>query len=46
VGKRYYLVYTYHLDAEPHGDSDLIGLTRCSVHEDSTTDRKQLNSQN
>lgn len=26
VGKRYYLAYTYYLDEEPHGDSDLIGL--------------------
>jgi hypothetical protein len=46
VGKRYYIVYTYYLDEEPHGDSDLIGLTRCSVHEDGTTDRKQLIPQN
>jgi hypothetical protein len=45
VGKRYYLVYTYHLDEEPHGDSDLIGLTRCSVHEDTLMDRKQLLSE-
>lgn len=45
VGKRYYLVYTYHLDEEPHGDSDLIGLTRCSVHEDTVTDREQLLSE-
>lgn len=42
VGKTYYLVYTHHLDEEPHGDSDLIGLTRCGVHEDVPGIRKEL----
>ncbi len=42
AGKRYYLVYTYHLDEEPHGDSDLIGLTRCAVHEDTLRLRKSF----
>jgi hypothetical protein len=41
-GKQYYIVYVYYLDDEPHGDSDLIGLTRCSVHEDTLSVRKQL----
>ena len=41
TGKRYYLVYTYHLDRNPHGDSDLIGLTRCGVHDDTSTARKE-----
>jgi hypothetical protein len=45
VGKRYYIVYTYHLDEEPHGDADLIGLTRCAVHDDSEVERKQLLSE-
>jgi hypothetical protein len=42
AGKRYYLVYTYHLDEEPHGDSDLIGLTRCGVHEATRATRREL----
>ena len=42
AGKRYYLAYTYHLDEEPHGDSDLIGLTRCGVHDDTVTARREL----
>jgi hypothetical protein len=42
AGKRYYLVYTYHLDEEPHGDSDLIGLTRCGVHDDTVAARTEL----
>jgi len=42
AGKRYYLVYTYHLDEEPHGDTDLIGLTRCGVHEDTAVARRQI----
>ena len=42
VGKQYYLVYTYHLADEPHGDSDLIGLTRCGVQEFTPATRKQL----
>ena len=42
AGKRYYLVYTYHLDEEPHGDSDLIGLTRCAVHEDTPVAKREL----
>lgn len=42
VGKRYYLVYTYYLDEEPHGDTDLIGLTRCGVHEDTAAARREL----
>ena len=42
VGKQYYLAYTYGLEEEPHGDSDLIGLTRCAVHDDTRAARKQL----
>jgi hypothetical protein len=42
AGKRYYLVYTYHLDEYPHGDSDLIGLTRCGVHEATPATRREL----
>ena len=42
VGQEYYLVYTYHLDKDPHGASDLIGLTRCGVHENTTAIRKRL----
>jgi hypothetical protein len=42
IGKRYYLAYTYYLEKEPHGDSDLIGLTRCGVHEDTPVARKEL----
>jgi hypothetical protein len=42
AGKRYYLVYTYYLDEEPHGESDLIGLTRCSVHDDTPAARRLL----
>lgn len=42
VGKRYYLAYTYSLEEEPHGDSNLIGLTRCGVQEDTQAARKQL----
>jgi hypothetical protein len=42
TGKQYYLVYTYHLDEAPHGDSDLIGLTRCGVHEATGAEREQL----
>jgi len=42
IGKQYYLAYTYHLEEEPHGDSDLIGLTRCGVHEDTSAARKEL----
>ena len=45
IGKHYYLVYTYHLDEEPHGDSDLIGLTRCGIHDDTATAREQLLSE-
>ena len=43
-GKRYYIVYTYHLDREPHGDGDanLIGLTRCGVHEDTQASKTKL----
>jgi hypothetical protein len=41
-GKQYYIVYTYYLAKEPHGDYSLIGLTRCSVHEDTLAVRKQL----
>lgn len=42
AGKRYLLVYTYHLDEVPHGDSDLIGLTRCGVHDDTPTAEREL----
>ncbi|HEX4321875.1 MAG TPA: hypothetical protein VHZ52_13265 [Acidobacteriaceae bacterium] len=42
IGKQYYLAYTYYLEEEPHGDSDLIGLTRCGVHEDTPAARKEL----
>lgn len=44
-GKRYYFVYTYYLDEEPYGESDLIGLTRCSVHEDTMAARQRLLSE-
>lgn len=42
AGKQYYLVYTYHLDEEPHGDSDLIGLTPCGVHDDTPAAKREL----
>jgi hypothetical protein len=42
AGKRYLLVYTYHLDKVPHGDSDLIGLTRCGVHDDTPAAKREL----
>jgi hypothetical protein len=42
VGKNYYLVYTYYLDKEPSGESDLIGLTRCGVLAGTSAVRAQL----
>jgi hypothetical protein len=42
VGKSYYLLYTYHLDKEPNGESELIGLTRCGVLADTPEVRAQL----
>lgn len=42
AGKRYLLAYTYHLDEAPHGDSDLIGLTRCGVHDDTPEAEREL----
>jgi hypothetical protein len=42
ISKSYFLVYTYSLDDEPSGESDLIGLTRCGVLEDMPAVRAQL----
>jgi hypothetical protein len=42
AGKEYLIVYTYYLDHEPRGEADLIGLTRCGVHEDTPEDRQKL----
>jgi hypothetical protein len=42
VGKRYYIVYTYYLDKELMKKSDLLGLTRCGVLEDTPAVRAQL----
>jgi len=42
VGKEYLIVYTYHLDHGPRDESNLIGLTRCAVHESSSEDRQRL----
>jgi hypothetical protein len=42
VGNTYYLLYSYFLDNEPHGEHDLIGLTRCGVFEDTPAIRGQL----
>jgi hypothetical protein len=42
VGKQYYLLYTYFLDKEPDGESDLLGLTRCGVFEDTPAVRARL----
>lgn len=42
IGKSYFLLYGYYLEKEPTGDSDLIGLTRCGVFEDTPVIRMQL----
>ena len=42
IGKQYFLIYTYYLYQEPHGNSDLIGLTRCGFHEDTPASRKLI----
>lgn len=42
IGRRYYLLYIYHLDKQPEGISELIGLARCGVLEDKPGVRTQL----
>jgi hypothetical protein len=42
IGKQYYIVYTYYLDKELMKESDLLGLTRCGVLEDTPAVRVQL----
>jgi hypothetical protein len=44
IGKTYYLLYTYYLDREPNGESELIGLGRCGVLEDTLAVHSQLHT--
>jgi hypothetical protein len=44
IGKTYYLLYTYYLDKEPNGESELIGLGRCGVLEDTPAISSQLHA--
>jgi hypothetical protein len=42
ISKTYYLLYSYYLDQEPSGESELMGLDRCGVLADTSEVRAQL----